>query len=114
MANKTALKPYPIDIYKITDRLTALAERYGTVANAVWAGIDTTDEAGDADTAGILTGFSRALENLYGFLKPTSRRGLKPVLIAAPADRARLFERFPGKCQAGYFFKDRLCNFGPG
>jgi starvation-inducible DNA-binding protein len=59
MANKTALKPYPVDIYKITDRLIALAERYGTVANAVWAGIGTTDEAG---TTGILTGFSRSLE----------------------------------------------------
>jgi len=39
-----------------------MAERYGTVANAARAGIDTTDEAGDADTADILTGFSRALD----------------------------------------------------
>jgi len=62
MANKTALKPYPVDIYKIIDHLTAMAERYGTVANAARAGIDTTDEAGDADTADILTGFSRALD----------------------------------------------------
>ena len=69
MANKTALKPYPVDIYKITDRLTALAERYGTVANAVWAGIGTTDEAGDAGTVGILTGFSRALDKSLWFLE---------------------------------------------
>ncbi len=62
MANKTGLKPYPVDIYKITDHLTALAERYGTVANVVWAGIGTTDEAGDPGAAGILTGFSRLLE----------------------------------------------------
>jgi starvation-inducible DNA-binding protein len=69
VANKTALKPYPVDIYKITDHLTALAERYGTVANAVRAGIDTTDEAGDADTADILTGFSRALDKSLWFLE---------------------------------------------
>ncbi|MGA7655568.1 MAG: hypothetical protein WBV25_00710 [Methylocella sp.] len=69
MANKTALKPYPIDIYKITGRLTALAERYSTVANAVWAGIGTTDEADDPGTAGILTGFSRLFEKSLWFLE---------------------------------------------
>jgi starvation-inducible DNA-binding protein len=39
VTNKTALKPYPVDIYKITDHLAALIERYGAVANAVRAGI---------------------------------------------------------------------------
>jgi starvation-inducible DNA-binding protein len=75
VANKTALKPYPVDICKITDRLTALAERYGTVANAVRAGIDTTDEAGDADTADILTGFSRALDKSLWFLEAHLQEG---------------------------------------
>jgi starvation-inducible DNA-binding protein len=41
LTKKTALKPYPVDIYKITDHLAALIERYGAVANAVRAGIDT-------------------------------------------------------------------------
>ena len=35
VANKAALKPYPVDIYKIIDHLAALIERYGAVANAV-------------------------------------------------------------------------------
>lgn len=65
VANKTALKPYPEDIYKIIEHLAALIERYGAVANAVRAGIDTTDDAGDADTADILTGFSRALDKSW-------------------------------------------------
>lgn len=74
VANKTALKPYPEDIYKIIEHLAALIERYGAVANAVRAGIDTTDDAGDADTADILTGFSRALDKRCGFSKPTFRK----------------------------------------
>lgn len=69
VANKTALKPYPTDIYKITDHLAALAERYGAVANTVRAGIDTADDAGDADTADILTGFSRALDKSLWFIE---------------------------------------------
>jgi starvation-inducible DNA-binding protein len=72
---KPRSSPYPVDIYKITDHLTALAERYGTVANAVRAGIDTTDEAGDADTADILTGFSRALDKSLWFLEAHLQEG---------------------------------------
>ena len=33
MANKTGLEPHPLDIYKITDHLAALAERYGGIVN---------------------------------------------------------------------------------
>jgi starvation-inducible DNA-binding protein len=75
VASKTALKPYPIDIYKINDHLAALAERYGTLANAVRARIDATDEAGDADTADILTGFSRALDKSLWFLEAHLQEG---------------------------------------
>jgi hypothetical protein len=35
VANKTGLKPYRVDIYKITDHLAALAERYGGIANTI-------------------------------------------------------------------------------
>lgn len=69
VAGKTTLPAYPTEIYKIKEHLAALIERYGAVANAVRAGIDTTSEAGDADTADILTGFSRALDKSLWFLE---------------------------------------------
>jgi starvation-inducible DNA-binding protein len=81
LANKTALTPYPEDIYKIIEHLAALIERYGAVANAVRAGIDTTDDAGDADTADILTGFSRALDKSHVVSRsPPSGNSLKSAL----------------------------------
>ncbi len=69
VANKTALKPYPTDIYKIRDHVAALIERYSAVANAARAGIDRAEKAGDADTADILTEFSRNLDKSLSFLE---------------------------------------------
>ena len=69
VAAKTSLEPYPTDIYKIADHLAALIGRYGNAANAVRAGVVTADEAGDADTADMLTAFSRALDISLWFLE---------------------------------------------
>jgi starvation-inducible DNA-binding protein len=69
VANKTVLKPYPTDIYKITDHVAALIERYSAVANAARVGIDRAEKAGDADTADILTEFSRNLDKSLSFLE---------------------------------------------
>jgi starvation-inducible DNA-binding protein len=69
VAKGSALAPYPTDIYTIKDHLAALIERYGKVANAVRANIDEADEAGDADTADIFTGVSRALDKSLWFLE---------------------------------------------
>ena len=65
----TSLKPYPTDVYKCKDHLAELIERYGKAANAVRAGIDESDNAGDANTADILTGYSRALDKALWFLE---------------------------------------------
>jgi len=65
----SALAPYPTDIYASKDHLAALIERYATAANLVRKGIDTAAEAGDADTADSLTGYSRALDKALWFLE---------------------------------------------
>ena len=65
----TTLPPYPTDIATIEDHLKALIERFGIAANAVRAGIDEADNAGDADTADILTEVSRGLDKQLWFLE---------------------------------------------
>ena len=69
VAKGTTLTPYPTDIYVSKDHLEALIERYGKVASAVRAAIDETGEAGDADTADLLTAYSRALDKALWFLE---------------------------------------------
>ena len=61
VAKASRLAPYPTDIYSTRDHIVALIDRYAQVANTVRAGIDQASEVGDADTADILTGVSRAL-----------------------------------------------------
>lgn len=63
------LSPYPTDIYKVEDHIDALIERYGAFANAVRKAIDESDESGDADTADLFTGISRALDKQLWFLE---------------------------------------------
>ena len=69
VASATTLKPYPTDIYAIPDHIHALIERYSACANAVRQNIEDTDEAGDADTADLLTEVSRGLDKQLWFLE---------------------------------------------
>ena len=69
VAKSSSLSPYPTDIYTSNSHLSALIERYGVMAEAVRAGIAETDDAGDADTADLLTAFSRALDKALWFLE---------------------------------------------
>jgi len=69
VGNATQLAPYPTDIRKVADHVTALVERYAALSTSTREAIDTADEAGDADTADIFTAFSRALDKNLWFLK---------------------------------------------
>lgn len=69
VAAATALDAYPTDIKKVPDHLSALANRFAQLANQVREDIDAADEAGDADSADILTAFSRELDKDLWFIK---------------------------------------------
>ena len=69
VAAQTSLAPYPLDTYVIGDHLAALIDRYAVYANAVRESIDETDEAGDADSADLLTEVSRGVDKQLWFLE---------------------------------------------
>jgi starvation-inducible DNA-binding protein len=69
VAKASSLAPYPTDIRQIPDHLQALAERYAASAKNAREGIEIADEAGDADSADILTAYSRALDKSLWFIK---------------------------------------------
>ncbi len=69
VGNATKLEAYPTDIYEGGAHLKALIKRYGAFANSVRKSIDESDEAGEADTADVFTGVSRAADKALWFLE---------------------------------------------
>ena len=68
-AGASSLPAYPADPKGIEAHLTALADRFGALANAVRADIDTVADAGDATTADVFTQVSRGLDKALWFLE---------------------------------------------
>jgi starvation-inducible DNA-binding protein len=68
-AANSRLPEIPTDIDAGREYLEALVERYGTHANNTRAAIDTATNAGDADTADLLTEISRQLDKDLWFLQ---------------------------------------------
>jgi starvation-inducible DNA-binding protein len=69
IAEKTRLKAYPRDVTYTMKHVAELVERFAANAKTVREGIDTTDEAGDADTADLLTEVSRDLDKKLWMLE---------------------------------------------
>jgi starvation-inducible DNA-binding protein len=62
VSEKTRLPAYPRDTTDTLEHVALLADRFANLGKSVREGIDSTDEAGDADTADLLTGISRAID----------------------------------------------------
>lgn len=68
VAKATSLAPYPTDIYAIRDHLVHSSSTTARLPTRC-GGIDEADEAGDADTADIVTAASRDLDKSPWFLE---------------------------------------------
>jgi starvation-inducible DNA-binding protein len=70
MAAATSRLPdFSADAISGIDAVVALADRFAALAASTRAGIDTAAEAGDADTADLLTEVSRSLDKSLWFLE---------------------------------------------
>ena len=69
VAKATKLKPYPTDLTKSADHIREISARLREYGARVREAIDTTDEAGDADTADILTAASQQADKDLWFIE---------------------------------------------
>jgi starvation-inducible DNA-binding protein len=68
-AKNSRLPEWPVKLTEPDEFVSALAERFAVVANAIRAAIDEAAKIGDADTADLLTGVSRDLDKNLWFLE---------------------------------------------
>ncbi len=68
VADQSDVAPYPVDESDITAHIEALKERFMAVGGTVRLAMAKADEAGDEDTADILTEVSRALDKDAWFI----------------------------------------------
>lgn len=68
-AEQSALPQYPLEITDGTAHVDALSSALADFGKRVRKNIDETDELGDADTADLFTGVSRAIDKLLWFVE---------------------------------------------
>ncbi len=68
-AEHSALPQYPLEITDGTAHVDALSSALADFGKRVRKNIDETDELGDADTADLYTGVSRAIDKLLWFVE---------------------------------------------
>ena len=69
VAKASSLKEYPTDLTRAEDHIKAICDRMRAHGAKLREGIATTDEAGDADTADLLTAASRTADKDLWFLE---------------------------------------------
>lgn len=69
VARATRLEPYPTNLTAVEDHLREVANRLRAYGKRVRTAIDTVDEAGDADSADILTAASRQADKDLWFIE---------------------------------------------
>ncbi|MFC0340364.1 DNA starvation/stationary phase protection protein Dps [Paracoccus niistensis] len=69
VARATRLEPYPTNLTSAEDHLREVANRLRAYGERVRTAIDTVDEAGDADSADILTAASRQADKDLWFIE---------------------------------------------
>lgn len=67
-AEKTTLAPYPVELTAIDDHISELVSRFKSYGEMIRTGMDAADEAGDEDTADLLTEVSRMVEKDTWFI----------------------------------------------
>ena len=68
VAGSTSLPAYPLEATGQTEHLEALRFRLAAFAKTCRNAIDEADQAGDADTADIMTGVSRSIDKDLWFV----------------------------------------------
>ena len=68
-AADSIIAEYPLNATSGLEHLTALADRYGTYAAHVRAGIEKAESFGDSDTADLYTEISREIDKRLWFLE---------------------------------------------
>ncbi len=68
-AQSSTLAEYPLEITDGAAHVDALSSALADFGKKVRADIDATDELGDADTADLFTGISRAIDKLLWFVE---------------------------------------------
>lgn len=68
-AESSAVDEYPTELVSAEEHVAALSDRYAAYGKHVRAGIEKTDELGDADSADLYTEISRTIDKRLWFLE---------------------------------------------
>ncbi|WP_371155092.1 DNA starvation/stationary phase protection protein Dps [Jannaschia sp. 2305UL9-9] len=68
VADKSPLPAYPVELTDIEEHISELVSRFEAFGKSIREGMDAADEAGDEDTADLLTEVSRAVEKDTWFI----------------------------------------------